>query len=344
MRAIVEVGELISNFGFFGAIWLDCQLNVVDTFGRLVDFVVKGRALSDSIVPVIGLEDEILALEQQPGRVLELPAVGFATEKQDNRKLNFTFFWNSVRNQPMAIAYRSTSQTELEFELSKQIRARLMAEAEVMETSKALARANADLETFAAIVSHDLKAPLRHMRYMADSLAVRTTEGEISATLAGIKAQAERMSSMLTSLLAYSSIGRKYEALEALDTRRMISDIVSSLDQPGIKIAITGDWPVISTLKAPLELVLRNLIANALQHHDLPDGQVTVSCTDTASGLAITIADDGPGIDVKHHEAIFLPFRTLAPEGSASSTGMGLAMVRKTVEGAGGSIAISVGS
>jgi len=339
-RALADVGALVSSFGFFGVIWLTSDLVVEDTYGRLVDFVEKGQPLNTSILPVIGLENEILSLKAKTDRVLELPAVGFASENNDNRKLNFTFFWNASRGIPMAIAYRSTSQTELEYELSKQIRARLMAESEVTATSKALARANADLESFAAIISHDLKAPLRHMRYLADTLVAPVAEAEIATTIAGIKAQAERMSSMLSSLLTYSAIGRKYEAIEQIDTSKLIEEIAGSLPQTGIRIAIEGEWPVIQTLRAPLELVLRNLVSNALQHHDLPDGQVTITSTDTKSGLAITIADDGPGIDEKHHDAIFLPFRTLAAEGEPQSTGMGLAMVKKTVESAGGAIAI----
>ncbi len=292
------------------------------------------------MLPLIGLEDEIAGLERDPARVLELPAVGFASADNDNRKLNFTFFWHRERNIPMAIAYRSSSQTGLELELSKQIRARLMAEAEVTAKSKELARANADLESFAAVVSHDLKAPLRHMRYLADQLAARHSDQEQMAALGNIKAQAERMSSMLSSLLFYSSIGRKEQALEQVDTARLIGDIARSLSQPGLTIAVGGSWPVITTLKAPLDLVLRNLIGNAQQHHDRETGSIRVECTDTATGLTITIADDGPGIDAKHHDAIFLPFRTLAPEGRENSTGMGLAMVKKTVENAGGSITI----
>lgn len=338
--ALTEFGEIVSNFGFFGVVWLDQQLIVKDTYGQLVDFVIKGQPLSSSILPLIGLEDEIIGLRNQTSRVLELPAVGFATEDNDNRKLNFTFFWNSERDSPMAMAYRSPSQTELEFELSRQIRARLMAEAEALATSKALARANADLESFAAIVSHDLKAPLRHMRYLADAPAARRTEADMDKTLAGIKAQAERMSSMLSSLLTYSSIGRKEEAIEQVDSMALIQSIVQSLPQTGVGIHVDGDWPQIATLKAPLDLVLRNLISNAIQHHDLPNGLVRVSCSDTPAGLSILVSDDGPGIDSRHHDTIFLPFRTLAPEGSAASTGMGLAMVKKTVEGAGGKIAI----
>lgn len=339
-KAVAEAGELIASFGIFGIIWLDDALMVRDIYGKLVEFIAKGQPLSDSVLPVVGLESEIQDLIHRPRYLLELPAVGFATENETIKKLNFTFFRNEIDGHPMAIAYRSSSQTDLELELSKQIRARLMAESEVMATSKALARANSDLESFAAVVSHDLKAPLRHMRYLADTLAVQCQDAATSSTLAAIKAQTLRMSSMLSTLLDYSSLGRKYEAIEPVDSRALVQAIATSLHQPGTTIIIDGHWPVIATLKAPLDLVLRNLIGNALQHHDLLQGRVTVSCVEETAGLVISIADDGPGIDVKHHDAIFLPFRTLAPDDTSNSTGMGLAMVKRTVEAAGGTIAV----
>ena len=137
---------LLAQFGAFGIIWMRPDLTVEDTYGRLVDFVRTGVPVTDSVLPIIGLEGSILALAADPSRVLELPAVSVATDTQQIGKLNFTFVWNAHRNSPMAIAYKSSAQTEIEIELSKQIRARLMAEAEVTAKSKELARANTDLE------------------------------------------------------------------------------------------------------------------------------------------------------------------------------------------------------
>ncbi|MEQ1652308.1 MAG: HAMP domain-containing sensor histidine kinase [Hyphomicrobium sp.] len=341
---VLEAGSLLAQFGSYGLIWLNRDLTVEDTFGPLIHFVAIGRPITDSILAIIGLEQEILALAADTRRVLELPAVAVVSNDTHSDKLNFTFFWNAGRDCPMALAYRSASQTELEIELSKQIRARLMAEAEVMEKSRELARANADLESFATIISHDLKAPLRHMRHLTES-AFDTSEnsrsGSMRDILRAIDGQSQRMSHMLTALFDYSSLGRKYEAMELVDTGALIVAIAQSLPETGHHFAISGHWPVVSTLRAPLDLVLRNLVANAVQHHDRPTGQITASCEEQRQQLVIKIADDGPGIDPHHHQSIFLPFRTLKAGNDSASTGMGLAAVKKSIDGMGGSIEVA---
>ena len=341
---LLEAGLLLAEFSSFGVVWMQKDLTVEDTFGRLTQFVTKGAPVTDSILPIIGLENEILALAADPRRVLELPAVSVATGSDRTGKLNFTFMWNSRRDGPIAIAYKSTAQTEIEVELSKQIRARLMAEAEVTAKSKELARANTDLESFAAIISHDLKAPLRHMRQLTETAFENTgaaSDETLRDILRDIEGQSRRMTHMLTALLEYSTIGRKYEAVETVDTLALIAAVKDSLPESGHVISVTGHWPELATLRAPLDLVLRNLVGNALQHHDKAAGQIAVRCDEQPLALVFTVADDGPGIDPHHHTSIFLPFRTLHADTETASTGMGLAAVKKTVEGAGGSIDVT---
>ncbi len=342
-QKILEAGRLLAQFGSFGLVWMRRDLTVDTTFGRMVEFVAPGLPVTDSILPLIGLEQEIASLREMPDRVLELPAVAVASGAHQHGKLNFTFFWNVERDCPMALAYKSASQTEIEVELSKQIRARLIAEAEVTAKSKELARANLDLESFAAIISHDLKAPLRHMRQLTELAfdhAGGPTAAPLRELLRDIESQSRRMSHMLTALLDYSSIGRKYEAIESVDTQALIEAVRDSLPESEHQIWISGTWPVLATLRAPLDLVLRNLVCNALQHHDRSTGKISVSCNDHLDHVAIRVTDDGPGINPHHHASIFLPFRTLRPDADHASTGMGLAAVKKTVESAGGQISV----
>jgi len=169
---------------------------------------------------------------------------------------------------------------------------------------------------------------------------------EAKRQLAWIRSQTGRMSAMLSSLLDYSSIGRKIEAIECVDTRTVAEAIKDSVPAAGGKtIAVTGTWPVIETLKAPLDLVLRNLVDNAIKHHDRQTGAVTLSCAEVQDALKITVTDDGPGIQPAHREAIFLPFRTLAPADTAvDGRGMGLALVKRTLENVGGGICIRAGA
>ncbi|MGL4398209.1 MAG: sensor histidine kinase [Hyphomicrobium sp.] len=343
VELIGTVGVYLAGFGIFGVIWLDCELVVTRTSGGLVKFVTTGLPLTTSLLATIGLEREILSLRDTPNRLLELPAVAVATATGVTSRLNFSFFWDSARDMPMALAYKTSAQTDLELELSRQIRARLMAEAEVTAKSKELARINADLESFTAIVSHDLKAPLRHMRTLSAALTTdllqRAATREI-AQLADIEHQAQRMSNMLTALLDYASLGRKYEAIESCDTATLMRRIVSSMPRGAHAIDIAGQWPTIQTLCAPLDLVMRNLIDNALKHHDRAKGTIVVTGDDQPNALVMTFADDGPGIDPHHHESIFLPFRTLDVDHRAESTGLGLAMVRRMVDAVGGTITI----
>ena len=341
LHRIGKTGEEIAGYGIYGIVWLNGDLKAVNRFGKLVDFVELGKPVTDSVLPLIGLETEILSLKNNPGRLLELPAVAVATAEGHSKKMNFTFLWLAEEQCPVMLAYRSNSLTELEMELSKQIRARLMAEEVVTAKSKELARANSDLESYAAIISHDLKGPLRHMRYLADELiaecAARGDE-HFGKTLTEIQQLSRRMSHMLSELLDYASLGRKYEGLAPTDTRALVESITRSIREKGFEVEIEGHWPVIATLAAPLDLILRNLIQNAQKHHDGANGRIGVRCSDEASALVFTVTDDGPGIDPAHHEAVFLPFRAL---GSSSGTGLGLAMVKKMAEAVGGSIKLS---
>ena len=345
-RALAEATARLANSELYGLVWLSHDLTVEMTYGPLVDFVEIGKPLTDSILALIGLEKEILALRDRPETLLEMPAVAVASPNDNAKRLNFTLFWLVDENRPMVLAYRANSQTEMELELSRQIRARLMAEAEISAKSRELARANADLESFAAIVSHDLKAPLRHMRIIADDVMTQVTQGGDSepllAKLRQLQDLSRVMSHMLTELFDYASLGRKYEAQAPINTRKLVEDIAETLPSNAMQISIGGTWPIVTTLAAPLSLVLRNLIQNAIQHHDRAAGAITLSCESLPDHLAFTVADDGPGIAPKDHAAAFMPFRTLTPRvaKSNSGTGMGLAMVKKVVETAGGSIQI----
>lgn len=342
-QALIDASRRLSDLGLFGLISLDRDLRVVSAIGGLVGFIAVGKPLAESLPAIVGLECDILGLHENSDRAIELPAIAIATDAGTHDKLNVTFFWSAARSAPAALVLKSSAEAAIEVDLIKQVRARLMAEAAVTAKSKELARANADLESFAEIVSHDLKAPLRHMRHLIEKVCAEIETGNTSAireALESIDTQAHRMSAMLSALLDYSTMGRKYEAIEPVDTRAIVEEICASLPRSAHTIAIIGHWPTIDTLRAPLDLVLRNLIANALKHHDRRHGTVSISCQDQEIALAISVADDGPGIAPCHHQAIFLPFRTLRPHDPETAAGMGLAAAMKAVSAVHGTIEV----
>ena len=345
--ALLAAGRFFAGREVYGLAWIDRDLVVTARYGAKADFVAVGRPISDSVIPFIGSEDFILSFQNDPSLALELPGVVIVKGADTQDRYNLSLFWAPGQDCYLLLISRASLDATLEIELLRHVRARLMAEAETQAKSEALARANRDLEDFASIVSHDLKAPMRAMQYMTDEVDTALSRGNLNEArgqLEWIRTQTRRMSSMLSGLLDYSSIGRKHEAIETTGTRALAEAIAASVPQgAGMIVAVEGTWPAIDTLKAPLDLVLRNLVDNAIKHHDKATGTVRLSCRPTADALVIAVTDDGPGIAAEHREVIFLPFRTLAAPGAATQTagvGLGLALVQRTVAGVGGSIRV----
>jgi signal transduction histidine kinase len=218
------------------------------------------------------------------------------------------------------------------------------AQTRLSESLIELARSNEDLDNFAYIASHDLKAPLRGIRNLTDWISEDVkgkVEGDTIANLALLHTRVERLDMLVDSLLQYSRVGRLIYAVEEIDTADLIADIADYIAPPkGFTVAYRGEAPLILSKRAPLEQVLRNLIGNGLKHHDQTEGTVTVSVRDLGDLIEFQIEDDGPGIDPKFHERIFKIFQTLKSRDTLEASGMGLAIVKKAVERHGGTITV----
>lgn len=334
---LLAAGRLLAERGGYGLVWLDPELVVAARYGRLVDFVEIGVPVTDTLLPLIGLEGDIRALAEAPDAVVELPAVAIHLPGRQVPRLNITALSAGPGGRTLLLVSRAVTRADLEAELSAHMRARLIAESELRAKSRALALANRDLEDFAAIISHDLLSPLRTMRQLADEARAdvsRADAAEALSRLDAIAGQSSRMSLMLRELLDYASVGRKDEIVAEVDTAKLIEDIVHSIPRPdGIELQIAGNWPRLDVAGAALDLALRNLVANAIRHHDGPPGLITITATATEGSISFAVADDGPGIDPRHHAAIMLPFRTLAgPARDTGGSGMGLAFVKRAAE------------
>ena len=214
-----------------------------------------------------------------------------------------------------------------------------------------LTRANRDLTEFAYVISHDLNAPLRALRYhcetISEHLSTRPDDPTTKGLLNAITFQSNRMSQMMNDLLAYSRIGRQAERARRVDTHALITTIVKSMPcPPGIDISLSGDWPTVHTMAAAMDVVTRNIIDNAIKHHDSDRGYIKIKAHLDDNQLNISIEDDGPGIEPKYHDAIFQPFCKLAIDDDhinvsrLPASGIGLALVRRAAESAGGEVKI----
>ena len=338
---LLAAGRLLAERGIYGLVWFGADLVVAARYGRLSEFLEVGDGLTEQCIALVGLEGEILSLAERAGSVIDLPAVQLMAADRELPRLNLTIFWHAEGGHFLMLLARATSRSDIEFELSKQMRARLIAEAAVAAKSRELARANRDLEDFAGVVSHDLKAPLRALRYAAEDIGALLDAGNIDAArrrLGEIEMRTRRMSSMMTALLDYASVGRKSDVAEPLDTRELVAEVVRSMPlRSGFEVTVGGDWPQLVTVRAALDLVLRNLVDNAVKHHDRERGRIDIHAADGTDMLVITVSDDGPGIAPEYHATVLLPFRTLAAD---KGTGMGLAFVNRTVETVGGRLTI----
>ena len=208
--------------------------------------------------------------------------------------------------------------------------------------SEELVRSNQELEQFAYVASHDLKAPLRAIDILVDWLREDLnsyTGGEVQQNLDLLKQRTARLHRLLDDLLAYSRAGRKPGEIVDLDSKLLVEDLFVLLAPPAtMQLTADASLPVINAHHAPLEQVLRNLINNAIKHHPTRQGSIKVYAQDKGEEVLFAVEDDGSGIPQEFSEKVFQMFQTLKPRDEIEGSGMGLAIVKRIVEWQGGRI------
>jgi len=205
-----------------------------------------------------------------------------------------------------------------------------------------LQEANAELDQFAYVASHDLKSPLNGISQLvswieedcADILPVDSKEH-----LDLLRSRSKRMINLLNDLLDYSRVGRQQYEIKSFYLAALVDDIFDLLgDRDGFSCHSANVQ--LSLQKVPFELVIRNLISNSLKHHDKKTGMIEVSCEKDEKYYYVRVQDDGPGIPQKLQNKAMEMFQTLQSRDKIEGSGMGLALVKKTVEHHGGSVEI----
>lgn len=213
----------------------------------------------------------------------------------------------------------------------------------------ALERANEDLDSFAHVVSHDLKTPLNGILHLTDHLDDDIDDtidqpdvrAGLKRHLTRIRQQVERSHVMIEGILDYSGVGDRKETLRDVDVRTLVDEIGETLQLAPGELVLTGEVPILHTAATRLQQVLTNLIGNAFKyHHDRPNARVIVSMRRRDRFHEFRVVDNGPGIDPRFHERIFQVFETLQPRDLVASSGVGLSIVKKSVELYGGRVSL----
>lgn len=214
--------------------------------------------------------------------------------------------------------------------------------AKLEQTLKQLGRTNQNLEEFAYVISHDLRAPLRAIinlaQWIQEDIGENISEG-VANHIKLMQARVLRMESLINGVLEYSRVGRTELIIETVNTRVVVEEIINNLDAPkNFTITIDPNLPIIQTSLVQISQVFTNLISNAIRYNDKEQGIIEISAKKGVNFYEFFVKDNGPGIEPKFHEKVFMLFQTLAARDKKESTGIGLTIVKKIVENLGGEI------
>lgn len=206
-----------------------------------------------------------------------------------------------------------------------------------------LEKKNKELDKYAYIVSHDLKAPLRAINNLSEWIVEDMPEmpDAVSANFDLLRGRIQRMENLINGVLEYSRIGRTEIEKETTDLKKMLNQVIDFVVPiEGFEISIADNMPIIETEKILLQQVFSNLISNSVKYNDKPIGKIECLYESLPDFHQFIVKDNGPGIAEEYHKKVFEVFQTIEARDKKESTGIGLSIVKKIIEEKGGSISI----
>lgn len=217
---------------------------------------------------------------------------------------------------------------------------------ELSKRSAELESINKELEAFAYSVSHDLRAPLRHMGSYTELLQKRISsvvDEKSNHYMAMMLDAAKRMGNLIDDLLAFSRIGRAETRKTLVSLAQLVREAVTEVrqDTEGRNIVWKiGGLPEFYGDRSMLRLVLVNLISNAIKFtRTRPQAEIEIGCSEgNKDDLVVFVRDNGVGFDMKYVDKLFGVFQRLHQSDTFEGNGIGLATVQRIVQRHGGKV------
>jgi PAS domain S-box-containing protein len=204
-----------------------------------------------------------------------------------------------------------------------------------------------ELQQFAYVTSHDLKAPLRAISNLSQWIEEDLGDDlnkETAENFALLRSRVLRMENLIQGVLQYSRVGDGDPTIVFCKLKEVIDGIVGSIVVPEeFSIQMELDITGVYADQTQITQVFTNLLSNAIKHSNNPQGEIRITareCETNKEWVEILVADNGPGIPMRYREKVFQVFQTLQARDKSENTGVGLAIVKKIIEKQGGKIEI----
>jgi light-regulated signal transduction histidine kinase (bacteriophytochrome) len=208
------------------------------------------------------------------------------------------------------------------------------------ELLQSLENQNRELNEYAHVVSHDLKAPLRNIDTLINWVLEDNKEVMDQSCLSSLNQvllNVEKMDLLIKGILDYSAVDKLESEERLIDLNQVIEEIKREIHIPkNIEISVINELPKIKGNSWRFKQLMQNLIENSIHYNDKDQGQIEIGCTEKEQDFEFYIKDNGIGIAEKYHHKIFKIFTKL--ESNNQNSGIGLSIVNKIIEYYKGSI------